>query len=95
MLPKVEVFGYVLNISSPAAVKTGTTENYKDSLAIGVWVGNNAFTGLGDVQLKDQGNTHEILVQFCKVEVDTTQRVPRHKELEEDFDTLMWVATQR
>ncbi len=44
-----DVFGTVLNISRPAAVKTGTTENYKDSwtlgytpsLAIGVWVGNN------------------------------------------------------
>lgn len=46
---RAEVFGNVLNISRPAAVKTGTTENYKDawtmgytpSLAIGVWVGNN------------------------------------------------------
>lgn len=44
-----EVFGNVLDISKTAAVKTGTTENYKDSLtlgyapdlAIGVWVGNN------------------------------------------------------
>lgn len=44
-----EVFGNVLDTSRPVAVKTGTTENYKDSLtigyspdlAIGVWVGNN------------------------------------------------------
>ncbi|MBI4079335.1 MAG: PBP1A family penicillin-binding protein [Candidatus Levybacteria bacterium] len=44
-----EVFGNALTISRPAAVKTGTTENYKDawtigytpSLAVGVWVGNN------------------------------------------------------
>lgn len=44
-----EVFGNILNISRPAAVKTGTTENYKDSwtvgytpsLVIGVWIGNN------------------------------------------------------
>ncbi len=44
-----EVFGSTLNISRVAAVKTGTTENYKDALtigytpqlAVGVWVGNN------------------------------------------------------
>lgn len=46
-----EVFGSSLNLSGrrPAAVKTGTTENYRDawtigytpSLAVGVWIGNN------------------------------------------------------
>lgn len=44
-----DVFGSALDISRTAAVKTGTTENYKDAwtvgytpgLAIGVWVGNN------------------------------------------------------
>lgn len=44
-----EVFGNVLDISKPASVKTGTTEDYKDSwtvgytpsLAVGAWVGNN------------------------------------------------------
>lgn len=44
-----EVFGNVLDISKPASVKTGTTEDYKDSwtvgytpsLAVGTWVGNN------------------------------------------------------
>lgn len=44
-----EVFGNVLTISRPAAVKTGTSELYRDSwtvgytpqLTIGVWVGNN------------------------------------------------------
>ncbi|MDZ4209775.1 MAG: penicillin-binding transpeptidase domain-containing protein, partial [Candidatus Curtissbacteria bacterium] len=46
---RAEVFGTTLNISRPAAVKTGTTEDYKDawtlgytpSVAVGVWVGNN------------------------------------------------------
>ena len=46
---RLETFGNVLTISRPAAVKTGTTDNYKDSwtigytpsLAIGVWIGNN------------------------------------------------------
>lgn len=46
---RTEVFGDALNISKPAAVKTGTTEDYKDawtlgytpSVAVGVWVGNN------------------------------------------------------
>lgn len=46
---KQEVFGNTLNISRPAAVKTGTTDDYKDaltigytpSLTIGVWLGNN------------------------------------------------------
>jgi 1A family penicillin-binding protein len=44
-----DVFGSALDISRPAAVKTGTTENYRDAwtvgytpdLTIGVWVGNN------------------------------------------------------
>lgn len=44
-----EVFGDSLTISRPAAAKTGTSQDYKDSwtigytpsLAIGVWVGNN------------------------------------------------------
>ncbi|MBI2019254.1 PBP1A family penicillin-binding protein [Candidatus Daviesbacteria bacterium] len=46
---RAEVFGTALNISRPAAVKTGTTEDFKDawtigytpSLVVGVWVGNN------------------------------------------------------
>lgn len=46
---RAEEFGNALTISRPAAVKTGTTDNYKDawtvgytpSLAVGVWVGNN------------------------------------------------------
>lgn len=46
---RAEVFGNALNISRPAAVKTGTTEDFKDawtigytpSLLVGVWVGNN------------------------------------------------------
>ncbi|RJQ27809.1 PBP1A family penicillin-binding protein [Candidatus Parcubacteria bacterium] len=46
---RAEVFGNTLTISKPAAVKTGTTEDYRDawtigytpSLAVGVWVGNN------------------------------------------------------
>lgn len=44
-----EVFGSALNVPLPAAVKTGTGEDYKDALtvgytprlAVGVWVGNN------------------------------------------------------
>ncbi len=44
-----ETFGNALNISRPAAVKTGTTDNYKDAWTIGYtpqlvvasWVGNN------------------------------------------------------
>lgn len=44
-----EVFGKLLDTSKTAAVKTGTTEDYKDALTIGytpnlvigVWVGNN------------------------------------------------------
>lgn len=46
---RAEVFGNALKISRPAAVKTGTTENFRDSLTIGytpsitigIWVGNN------------------------------------------------------
>jgi 1A family penicillin-binding protein len=44
-----EIFGGALSIGRPAAVKTGTTEDYRDaltigytpSLVVGVWVGNN------------------------------------------------------
>lgn len=46
---RAEEFGRALTISRPAAVKTGTTEDYRDaltvgytpSLVVGVWVGNN------------------------------------------------------
>jgi len=46
---RAEEFGDLLNISKPASVKTGTTEDYKDSwtvgytpsLVVGAWVGNN------------------------------------------------------
>lgn len=54
---RTDVFGSELDISRPAAVKTGTTENYKDawtmgytpSLAVGVWVGNNDNTTMDRV----------------------------------------------
>ncbi|MDO8452640.1 MAG: PBP1A family penicillin-binding protein, partial [bacterium] len=46
---RAEVFGKALNISRPAAVKTGTSQEYRDSWTVGytpslatsVWVGNN------------------------------------------------------
>lgn len=46
---RAEIFGNTLDMSRPAAVKTGTTENYRDawtmgytpSLVVGTWVGNN------------------------------------------------------
>lgn len=54
-----EVFGSSLTLSGgrPAAVKTGTTENYRDawtigytpSLTIGVWIGNNDETQMSRV----------------------------------------------
>ncbi len=52
-----EVFGNALTISRTAAVKTGTTENYRDALTIGytpqvvvgVWVGNNDNTAMDNV----------------------------------------------
>lgn len=50
-------FGNALTISRPAAVKTGTTEDFKDaltigytpSLVVGVWVGNNDNTPMDSV----------------------------------------------
>lgn len=52
-----ETFGNALTISRQAAVKTGTTENYRDALTIGytpnlvvgVWVGNNDNTPMDTV----------------------------------------------
>lgn len=46
---RAEIFGNSLTISRPAAVKTGTTQDYRDgwtvgytpNLAVGVWIGNN------------------------------------------------------
>lgn len=54
---RAEEFGNSLTISRPAAVKTGTTNDYKDSLtigytpslAIGVWVGNNDNTPMDSI----------------------------------------------
>jgi 1A family penicillin-binding protein len=54
---RAETFGNALTISRPAAVKTGTTDNYKDSLTlgytpsltIGVWVGNNEGTPMDNI----------------------------------------------
>lgn len=54
---RAEIFGNVLNISRPAAVKTGTTENFRDSLTIGytpslvvgVWVGNSDNTPMDNI----------------------------------------------
>lgn len=54
---RAEVFGSTLNISRTAAVKTGTTENYRDALtvgytpqlAVGVWVGNNDGTPMDQI----------------------------------------------
>lgn len=54
---RAEVFGNSLTISRIAAVKTGTTEDYRDSLTIGytpnltvgVWVGNNDNTPMDGI----------------------------------------------
>lgn len=54
---RAETFGNALTISRPAAVKTGTTEDFRDALtvgytpnlAIGVWVGNNDNTPMGNI----------------------------------------------
>lgn len=54
---RADVFGTALNISRRAAVKTGTTENYRDALtigytpqiAVGVWIGNNDNTPMTSI----------------------------------------------
>lgn len=54
---RAEVFGKLLTISRPAAVKTGTTQDYRDgwtvgytpNLAIGVWIGNNDNSPMGRI----------------------------------------------
>jgi 1A family penicillin-binding protein len=54
---RAEAFGNALNISKIAAVKTGTTNDYKDAwtigytpdLVVGVWVGNNDNTPMDQV----------------------------------------------
>lgn len=54
---RAEVFGGALSVVRPAAVKTGTTEDYRDALTIGytpnlvigVWVGNNDRTPMDNI----------------------------------------------
>lgn len=54
---RAQVFGSSLTLSRPAAVKTGTTDDYKDaltvgytpSLVVGVWVGNNDNTAMDNI----------------------------------------------
>ncbi len=54
---RAQEFGNTLTISRPAAVKTGTTENYRDawtlgytpSLVVGAWVGNNDGTPMDNI----------------------------------------------
>lgn len=54
---RAEEFGNTLTISRPAAVKTGTTEDFRDawtlgytpSLAVGAWVGNNDNTPMDNI----------------------------------------------
>ena len=54
---RAEEFGSALTINRPAAVKTGTTEDFRDaltigytpSLVVGVWVGNNDNTPMDDI----------------------------------------------
>ena len=54
---RAEEFGSALTIDRPAAVKTGTTENFRDaltigytpSLVVGVWVGNNDNKPMDDI----------------------------------------------
>ncbi|HLC49736.1 MAG TPA: PBP1A family penicillin-binding protein [Candidatus Andersenbacteria bacterium] len=51
---RAEIFGKLLTISRSAAVKTGTTQDYRDgwtigytpNLAVGVWIGNNDNTSM-------------------------------------------------
>lgn len=52
-----EVFGRSLNLSRPAAAKTGTTQDYHDAwtmgytpdMAVGVWIGNNSNRSMDSV----------------------------------------------
>lgn len=54
---RAEVFGGSLTLTRPAAVKTGTTDEYRDaltvgytpSLVVGVWVGNNDYTAMDNI----------------------------------------------
>lgn len=54
---RAEVFGNALTISRTAAVKTGTTEDYRDALtigytpqlAVGIWIGNNDNTPMTSI----------------------------------------------
>lgn len=81
-----EVFGTVLNTSIKTAVKTGTTEDFKDSLtigytphlAIGVWVGNNDNTPMDHVagSLGAAPIWKKLIEKFSKEAVSRDFQVP-------------------
>lgn len=50
--------------------------------------GANAYAICGEPQIVDDQKYHWVPVQFYKVTVDTSQRLVRDKELENDFDTV-------
>lgn len=54
--------------------------------------GANAYRFNGEIRI--EGPNHIVPVEFYKADVDTTHYLPRTEELETDFDTLMWLASQ-
>lgn len=54
-------------------------------------VGANAYSIIGDPELVpgSDATLQRATVQFCKIEVDSTQRVERQQDIENDFDLLM------
>lgn len=52
----------------------------------------NSYNFEGEIVL--DGDYHRVPVRFYKTEVDTTRYAPKSRELEEDFDFLMWLASQ-
>lgn len=83
---RAETFGNALTISRQAAVKTGTTEDYRDALtvgytpqlAVGVWVGNNDNSEMDEIagSLGAAPIWRELMEEYLKNEPKLTFEKP-------------------
>ena len=49
----------------------------------------NAYDLVGDISMTEDQKHHEAMIQFYRIEADTSQRLIREKDLANDFETLM------
>jgi hypothetical protein len=55
--------------------------------------GANAYRFTGEPRI--EGPNHIAPIEFYRADVDTTRFIPQREELEADFDTLIWLVSQK